>query len=607
MPAVDKKIFHFVIIKPSHYDDNGYVIQWARSWIPSNTLATLYGLAMDCAERQILGEDVEIVLNSYDETNTRINMNKITAMINESGGNGLVGIVGVQTNQYPRALDIARQFREKNIQVCIGGFHVSGCLAMLPDITPDLQEAIDLGICLYAGEAEGRLDMLLQTAYRKELLSVYNFMTDLPELADTPVPYLPAKHLRGTASALTSFDAGRGCPFLCSFCTIINVQGRKSRHRSADDVEQIIRANSKQGIDNFFISDDNFSRNVIWEAIFDRLIKLREEEGFEFELAIQVDTMCHKIPGFIEKAGRAGTGRVFIGLENINPRALTGAGKGQNRITEYRAMMQAWQKIGVTSFAGYILGFPGDSPDSITRDIAIIQQELPIDLLEFFILTPLPGSADHKQLFENDVTMEADLNSYDTEHVCTAHDIMSDVEWLDIYKKAWELYYTPEHVETLIRRAKARGSRTSSMMNKLLLFSACVRLEKIHPLQGGFIRRRYRNDRRHGLPRENLISFYGHNLWHNISVYSKLVLLYMQYFIICKRVEWDSTPYTDLAIKSMHNNRLEYLHIFTETSGGMNTLVTAKRKAAAREAKAESIFQPKPRGVSMDTYKDISG
>ena len=88
---------------------------------------------------------------------------------------------------------------------------------------------------------------------------------------------------------------------------------------------------------------------------------------------------------------------MFIGLENINPDSLKGASKGQNRITEYRAMLQAWRKVGVLTYAGYILGFPNDTPESIARDIGIIQRELPIDILEFFMLTPLPGSKDHQR------------------------------------------------------------------------------------------------------------------------------------------------------------------------------------------------------------------
>ena len=307
--ATVNETFHLFLIKPSHYDDDGYVIQWARSSIPANTLAAVYGLAVDCAQRRVLGDTVDIEITAWDETNTRIRPDKIIRRIRNSGGRALVGLVGVQSNQFPRAVDIARPLRAAGIPVCIGGFHVSGCLAMLPDLPPDLREAMDIGITLFAGEAEGRLDALLRAAYRNELKPLYNFMDDLPGLEGAAVPYLPIDVVRRTSGTRTSFDAGRGCPFLCSFCTIINVQGRKSRVRSADDVERLLRANLDQGVHNFFITDDNLARNKNWESIFDRLITMREDEGLKIQIVAQVDTMAHKIRGFIEKAGRAGINR----------------------------------------------------------------------------------------------------------------------------------------------------------------------------------------------------------------------------------------------------------------------------------------------------------
>ena len=73
------------------------------------------------------------------------------------------------------------------------------------------------------------------------------------------------------------------------------------------------------------------------------------------------------------------------------------------------------------TYAGYILGFPTDTPESIARDIEIIKKESPIDILEFFCLTPLPGSEDHKSLLAKGVPMNSDMNIYDLEHVCTTH------------------------------------------------------------------------------------------------------------------------------------------------------------------------------------------
>ena len=63
------------------------------------------------------------------------------------------------------------------------------------------------------------------------LKPIYNYIGDLPALEDAVTPFLPGNSVRKTIGNVTTFDAGRGCPFQCSFCTIINVQGRKSRRR----------------------------------------------------------------------------------------------------------------------------------------------------------------------------------------------------------------------------------------------------------------------------------------------------------------------------------------------------------------------------------------
>jgi|SRR5438876_4996110 len=118
---------------------------------------------------------------------------------------------------------------------------------------------------------------------------------------------------------------------------------------------RLVPANLAQGIHSFVITDDNFARNQNWEAIFDRLIYLREVEKIDLKCSIQVDTGCHRIPNFIDKARRAGAKRVFIGLENINPANLKGARKNQNKITEYRQMLLDWKRTGAIIFLSEIL------------------------------------------------------------------------------------------------------------------------------------------------------------------------------------------------------------------------------------------------------------
>jgi hypothetical protein len=571
-------VFRLLLIKPSHYDDDGYVIQWARTDTPSNSLAVLYGLASECADRRVLGDDVEILISVADETNRRIKMRNIIREFKRAAAGGLVALVGVQSNQFPRALDIARPLRQAGILVCIGGFHPAGCLAMLPEPTPEIREAWALGISIFGGEAEARMESLLQDAHRGTLKPLYDYGADLRELQGAVAPFLPSRTIRRNMGR-TSFDAGRGCPFQCSFCTIINVQGRKSRHRSADDVEAIVRANYAQGVTKFFITDDNFARNRNWEPISDRLIALREE-GIQLKLMIQVDTLCHRIPGFVAKAGRAGVNRVFIGLENINPDNLAAAKKKQNRITEYRAMLQAWKSIGVLTYAGYIIGFPHDTPARLKRDVDIIKRELPVDLLEFFYLTPLPGSEDHQTLHRNGVWMEPDLNNYDTEHVTTAHPLMSADEWRQAYREAWRTYYDLAHVETLMRRAVAYGKGARKLGLMALWFYGCVAIEGVHPLQGGLFRRKYRRDRRPSLTLESPFVFYPRYAWEIVCKHARLLALALRYERIRRRVEADpaKSAYRDQALTPVTDDETGTLEIFNATDSARAAVAKATRQ-----------------------------
>ena len=579
-----RRRFTLVLVKPSHYDDDGYVIQWMRSAIPSNTLAVLNGLALDCAERNALGADVDIAIEAFDETNTRIRPDRIAKLIRDNGGRGLVALVGVQSNQFPRAVDIARPLRAAGVNVAIGGFHVSGCIAMLPELPADIRAAQDLGIALFAGEAEdGRLDLVLRDALANTLKPLYNFMADLPGLDGGPTPLLPAARVERTGGRLTSFDAGRGCPFQCSFCTIINVQGRKSRYRSPEDVDRIIRSNLAQGIDHFFITDDNLARNKNWEPMFDRLIAMREGEGLKFNFVIQVDTLCHRIPNFIAKAARAGVTRVFLGLENINPDSLIGAKKKQNRIAEYRTMLLQWKAVGCFTYAGYILGFPNDTPESIVRDIEIIKRELPLDLLEFFCLTPLPGSEDHKKLHLSGTAMDPDMNKYDLEHVCTAHPRMSKAEWEHAYRLAWETYYTPAHMETIMRRAVAVGISPGKMLFLLIWFYGCVTLEKIHPLEGGYLRRKVRTDRRPGLPRENPLTFYPRYALDLVAKHVAIGRLVWRMHRVRRSIKADPKrrEYMDLALTPVPDEELDTLDMFKTSDAAKASAAKAKRMVAA--------------------------
>jgi radical SAM superfamily enzyme YgiQ (UPF0313 family) len=411
-----------------------------------------------------------------------------------------------------------------------------------------------MGVSLFAGEAEGRLEQLFSDAYHGRLKPVYNYLTQLPDMRGAVTPHLPEPMVRRYVGSFAGFDAGRGCPFQCSFCTIINVQGRKSRYRTADDVEALIRAGLEQGTNRYFITDDNFARNRNWEAIFDRLAELRREMDGNLGFMLQVDTMAHKLPGFVEKAARAGVSKVFIGLESINPENLIAARKRQNLISDYQSMVQAWRDQSIVTYGGYILGFPADTPESIARDIEFIKRELPVDFLEFFYLTPLPGSEDHRRLHLQGAPMDADMNRYDLEHVTTAHPRMSRKQWEEAYRSAWDIYYSPEHVETLLRRAAATSAdpakQTGRVVYHVAQFYGTMVYENVHPLQSGYFRRKLRTQRRSGLPIENPLVFYPRRVWEAFRTYVPVAWFVWKLLRLRRRILRDPgmRRYTDRAL-----------------------------------------------------------
>lgn len=547
----DKQVFHLLLIKPTRYDEEGYPIQWYRSLLPSNSLACMYGIAEDTASRRVLGPDVDIRVSAFDEANEVITFNKLIEALQQAGHKALVALVGVQSNQFPRAVDIAKPFLAADIGVCMGGFHVSGSVSTLEQLPHELVSAQRMGISLFAGEAEGsRFDKVVRDCYLQKMPPLYDYSNEMIDLSGQALPYLPYEMLESNLSTTATLDLGRGCPFKCSFCCIINVQGRKSRSRSVEDMERQIRKFHGMGINTAFITDDNLARNKKWEAYFDKLIELRSE-GIEFSLIIQVDTLCHKLSGFIDKAVKAGVVHVFIGLENINPKSLKILNKKQNIIGEYREMLLQWKRHPVLVWGSYIIGMPDDTRESVLNDIDIIKRELPIDLFNPSILTPLPGSQDHVRMLANGEYMDPDLNNYDLAHRVTHHQSMTDAQLDALYIDSWDRYYTPEHMVTVLKRMFALGSNKKlTTVERLIAFGISTRAHGIRSYDMGLVRHKLRLSRRSNFAPESIIVFHAKHVYSSIVSLLKITIGYYWLLREMKKILNDPQrgDYTDSAI-----------------------------------------------------------
>jgi Radical SAM superfamily len=506
------KKLNLYLIKPTQYDDDGYVVRHWRGVLPSNTLACLAGLSEDVVAQGRLGKSLQVKLYVLDEAVDRVPVKRICQ--SERGGHTktIVCLAGVQSNQFPRASDLAREFRRAGLTVMIGGFHVSGYLALMSEIPPDIQQLMDEGVTIVMGEVEETWGDLLDDAIHGRLKPLYNFINNKPDLYEKPIPVIRKEYLRKfTASNFGTLDCGRGCPFECSFCTIINVQGRKMRFRSAEHIAQAIRRNYRDhGITFYFLTDDNFARNKNWEPIFDAFIRLREQEHIPLKFMMQVDVLSWKIKDFVAKARRAGCNTVFIGMESVNADNLKDAGKNQNHVDEYSKLINSYRDAGISSHVGYIIGFPHDTAESIRRDIAYLMQDVQPDHASFFMLMPLPGSQDHLAAYRRGDWMHPDFNLYDSHHAVTAHPHLKDGAWKNVYLEAWHTFYSFENMKAVLQRTP-RSAYWNNFI-RFIWYKNSIVTEERHPMMCGFFRLKKRKDRRPGFPVASRWAFYTSRL-----------------------------------------------------------------------------------------------
>lgn len=502
-----------VLIKPSRYDDDGFVVRHVFGTLPSNTLAAIHALVHDAAvTRHVLGSAVDVSIDTYDENVHRVPVARIRRRARRTDEKTLILLCGVHTAHFPRAVDLAREFRRDGLAVALGGFHVSGSVSLLPGIAPEIRALMDEGVSIVAGEIERRTDELLLAAWQDKLEPLYDFVKDRPALQDVPAPRIdPGYYRRFPGYTMVTLDASRGCPFTCSFCAIINVQGNAMRHRTPETIAATIESHYREhGLNHHFFTDDNFARNPARDDILDAIIDLRENKGIPVLIDMQVDTLAYRIPGFIERAQRAGCQQIFIGMESINEANLDAAQKGQNNPKRFGEMIERWRSHGIVTQVGYIIGFPEDTYDSVMRDVRTLEQDIQPDLVNFFMLTPFPGTQDHLRLYEAGTTLEPDWNLYDTCHAVAPHPKMSADEWTRAFRDACTGFYRYENVKAILARAHPRAH--SHAFKALLWYRQAALVQQAHPLVSGFWRRRDRDSRRPGFGAESRLASWSRSV-----------------------------------------------------------------------------------------------
>lgn len=555
-----------ILIMPSSYDSDGYVNRYQWGVLPSNTLVVMDTLTRAAVEKMQSESGDQLTAEIYMlEDGLRADARQLKRLENRfcrqpSGVKLVVGLVGVQTRQFPRACDLISRWQKLGAVCVIGGFHVSGSIATMYDgisagdisrpnvpcphiMPPEVQMLMEKGVIIFSGEAESLWQQVLRDIINGTPQLLYRGQR--PPLLRAPLPnHMPA-YVRKFATRLTTIDTGRGCPYPCSFCTIINVQGRDPRWRDPRQIIAFVREQCEiYGRASFFFTDDNFVRNPEWEVILDGLIGLRQA-GRNISFMLEADLHCGDEPRFLEKAFVAGCTQIFMGVESMNKKSLKSARKNQNHVDTYAELWRRCRELGIAVHAGYIIGFPYDTPASVAADIEQLTA-LGADQVSLFMLTPLPGSEDHIRAFCSGVKMDSDFNNYDSfqpawEHPAAAGiTAMTRAEWLDTYRRAWKKTYSVRNMVMMLQRHSNRHTRRCLVKN-YIWYRWAVWTELSHPMVAGLYRLRPLADRRPNAVPVSLTRHRGSEIWRHL----RYVGCFLREFYIFQHVfyEVEVVPY----------------------------------------------------------------
>ncbi len=531
------KKLRFILIKPSLYDDDGFVIRFSKGVLPSNTLTVIYGLLDFYLEKFKNKLSITYHIEIYDEIVDKINIKKSIKKILKNKEEGIIFIVGVQTNQFIRATDLAIQFRELGFKVFLGGFHVSGILSVFTKPDESLLNLINKDISIVAGEVEETLPIILDDIISSKIKKIYNFLHTKPDLTNNIMPKIPEHYLKKFAvKNFSTLDCGRGCPYRCSFCTIINVHGNIMRYRDVDTIKEYIIQNYKKNkINYYFFTDDNFARNKKWKEILNAIIHIKKEYKIPIRFMIQVDTLAYKIPDFIPLLKEAGCTQVFVGMESLNPENLKDAGKRQNKIDDFNTMIKAWNYAGISVHTGYIIGFSKDTTETIKKDIQTLTNQLQVQQASFFILTPLPGSQDHKNMLEKNLIFDLDYNHYDSFHLVWKHPYLTPQIMKKIYKYCWNYFYSLPQLFKKIWNSHKYSSRISSnMLGNYLWYKYSLKVNHFHPMVSGFHRKKSYFEKRSSIPTtlKGFFIFYFKRFFEILIEIVKTTTIVLEFFIL---------------------------------------------------------------------------
>ena len=462
-----------VIVKPSKYDRDGFVERFRRGFMPNTTVPYLASMT----PRRIGGRPCEVeTVDEYVETD----LEYLRRFEPRPGERTLVALVGVQSHQLHRALDLAAYARSRGAEAIVGGPHPMTC---------DTSMLQGRGVAFALAEAETIWPAILEDALAGELGAAYGQNLRWDRELDPPVLVPPSKrNLARYAVPMLGIYPARGCPYSCNFCSVIKIAGHRVRSQPVETTLASLRAAKKAGVRFVMFTSDNFNKY----GEVDELLEAMIAERIEIPFFAQCDAQIHRQEDLVERMARAGCHQIFVGAESFNTETLRLAHKFHNDPARYAKIVSLCRENGITSHFSNILGFPPDTEKGILEHLATLRALAP-DVASFYVLTPIPGTEQYDEFRRDGWITEKNLDRYDGTCVTWRHPNLSgdDLERL-LFRCYREFFGAPDVVSKLARLL--RGSRDFRLFGALFAvfgLSAMSRVAAargVHPMAGGIAR-----------------------------------------------------------------------------------------------------------------------
>jgi len=450
-----------VLIKPSKYGIDGSVERFKKGYMPN---ATLWHIASLTPKR--IG-DVPVTVHTVDEYVWQ-DLDYLSLLRHDPDVTTLVALVGVQSHQFHRALDLAAYARHHGVRHCIiGGPHPMTC---------DTSSLQGRGVSFALAEAELIWDQILADALDGELQPVYGadrrWADKLPSLVINPPS--AADLARYTMPILGLYPV-RGCPYSCNFCSVIKISGQQVRNPDIDSTLESLRRAKSSGVEMIMFVSDNFNKFPQVRELLHAMID--EQVGLRF--FCQCDSQIAKDPDLIQLLGRAGCYEMFVGVESFNRKILKTAGKYHNHPENYADIIYLCKEAGIRSHFSNIIGFPDDGEHEIRHHLDMLKSLLP-GVASFYILTPIPGTDQYDDFRATGLITEENLDRFDGSCPTWLHPNLSSKQLLDLLYHCYVNYYG-----FLLR---SRG--LSDDHRRLAIFKRYTAAQRMHPMAGGVDRLR---------------------------------------------------------------------------------------------------------------------